>query len=291
MAPASGTGPLTARRRLGAELRTLRDRQGLTTEEVGDHLGCHNSKVSRIENGKRSCTKRDFETLMELYGVGEPLLTKLTELMIRGKQRVPPWWHAYRDVISANYNDFLAYEADAVHGREYQPLLIPGSLQTADYARAVTGVSYAALGPDQVDSLVEVRMRRQDRLREDDPLTFQAVVTEAALRLRVGGPAVMRGQLKHLCAVSRLDNVSIRVIPFEAGERGASTGSFVLFSSGKNASADVAFTESAENTAWLREDPLTLRRLTRLFDNLSAAALSEDDSRELAETIRSELPR
>jgi hypothetical protein len=94
--------------------------------------------------------------------------------------------------ISANYAEFLAYEAEAVRCFEYQPLLIPALLQTEDYARAITGPGFAALGPDQVDSLTEVRIRRQERLREDETITLDAVVTEAALRLQVGGPDVMR---------------------------------------------------------------------------------------------------
>ncbi|WP_063728999.1 helix-turn-helix domain-containing protein [Streptomyces sp. RTd22] len=289
MAAVTSSSPLNARRKLGTELRLLRDQAGLTTEDVGARLNCHNSKISRIENGKRTCGQKDFTAFMELYEVDEPKRAELEDLATRSRQRVPPWWHAYNDVISANYSEFLAYEADADRTCEYQPLLIPGLLQTADYARAVTGVSYAALGPDQVDSLVEVRIRRQDRLREEVPLLVEAVVTEAALRLLVGGTDVMRAQLRSLAQVITLDHVRFKIIPFSAGEKGASTGAFTLFATGKDTDADVAFTESAENTTSFRDDPLALRRLNRLFTNLSAAALSEHDSRELLERIEKEL--
>lgn len=286
---ASSISPLRARRRLGEELRKLRDQRGMTTEDVGTHLSCHNSKVSRIENGKRACTVRDFEALMELFGVEDPEHTALRELMVRGRSRMPPWWAAFMDVISANYAEFIAYEDEAGRCFEYQPLLIPGLLQAPGYARAVTGNSYAALGPDQVDDLVEVRMRRQDRLREEVPLVLHAVVTEAALRLLVGGEAAMKEQLRHLLAVSSRPNVIIRVIPFAAGEKGASTGAFTMFATGQDTDADVAFTESAENTTLLRDDQLALRRLRRLFTNLSDAALPEDASRELVAQIEKEL--
>ncbi|WP_405610025.1 helix-turn-helix domain-containing protein [Streptomyces sp. NBC_01508] len=289
MAVLSSVSPLTSRRKLGAALRKLRDQQGFTTEEVGAHLNCHNSKVSRIENGKRTCTKKDFEAFMDLFEVTEPMLSELRELMIKGRQQVPPWWYAYSDVISASYVEFLAYEAEAVQCFEYQPLLIPGPLQTAAYARAVTATGVAALGPDQVDSLVEVRMRRQERLREEEPLILDAVVTEAALRLLIGGDAVMREQLRHLAEVSQLDNVRFRVIPFQAGERAVSTGAFTLFASQRDVQVDVAFTESAESLLCYRDDPLALKRLSRLFGNLSSAAFSEDDSRELIEDIEKEL--
>ncbi|WP_326595264.1 helix-turn-helix domain-containing protein [Streptomyces sp. NBC_01803] len=289
MAVVSSSSPLTARRKLGAELRLLRDGTGLTAEEVGGHLGCHGSKVSRVELGKRTCTRKDFDALMELYEVDDTKREVLAELFKRGRQRVPPWWHIYNDVISANYSEFLSYEAEAAEGREYQPLLIPGLLQSADYARAVTGSSYVALGPDQVDSLVEVRLRRQERLREKDPLVFDGIVTEAALRIEVGGAAVMRAQLRKLVEVMSLPNVNLRVIPFKAGEKGASTGAFILFSSATDAAPDVAFTESAENTTSLRDEPIALRRLNRMFNNLSAAALSTEDSVELLRRIEKEL--
>ncbi|ONK14252.1 helix-turn-helix transcriptional regulator [Streptomyces sp. MP131-18] len=289
MAVVSNVSPLTARRKLGAELRKLRDRTGLTTEDVGAHLNCHNSKVSRIELGKRACTPKDFEGFMELYEVSDARRKDLTTLMKRGRQRVPPWWHAYNDVISANYSEFLAYEAEAGRGCEYQTLLIPGLLQTEEYAHAVTAGGYAALGPDQVESLVEVRMRRQERLRENEPLIFDAVVTEAALRLQVGGAQVMRAQLRKLGEAARLPHVTFKVIPFEAGEKGASTGAFSLFATERDGDPDVAFTESAEATTSLRDEPLAMRRLSRLFRNLSAAALDEHATLELVQRLESEL--
>ncbi|MFF8284623.1 helix-turn-helix domain-containing protein [Streptomyces albus] len=280
--------PLAARRRLGQELRLLRDNAGKTTEEVGAHLNCHNSKISRLELGKRACTERDFEALMDFFDVDREKYHELRELMVRGRQRVPPWWHAYNDVISANYAEFLAYEAEAASCFEYQPILIPGLLQTAEYAHAVTGVSFTALGPDQVEGLVEVRMGRQARLRDDAPLRLEVVVTEAALRFKVGGDDVMRAQLRKLREVAELDHVSVRVLPFTAGEKAATTGAFTLFSSGKDADIDAAFTESADNTTNFRDDRLALRQLSRLFRNLSSAALTQEASIELVDRIEKE---
>lgn len=288
MAVVSSGGPLAARRKLGATLRKLRDQHGLTAEEVGGHLDCHLSKVSRLELGKRACTKRDFEALMELYEVPDSQRSELRELMIKGRQRVAPWWHAYSDVISASYAEFLTYEAEAAKCLEYQPLLIPGQLQTEDYARAITGPGFAALGPDQVDSLVEVRMKRQERLCEDPPLSLGAVITEAALRLEVGGPEVMRAQLRHLVSACDRTQVSLRIIPFKSGEHGASPGAFILFGVGNDTDADVAFMESVEGTSF-RDDALTLRRLNRLHRNLSEAALPPDGSLEQVERIEKEM--
>ncbi|MCC3771165.1 helix-turn-helix transcriptional regulator [Streptomyces sp. UNOC14_S4] len=290
MTVASTTGTLKARRALGKALRLLRDRRGLTTEDVSEHLGCHNSKVSRLENGKRACVKRDFDKLMELYEVDEPQRAELAQLMLKGRQRVPPWWQAYGDVISANYAEFIAYEAEADRCRECQSLYIPGLLQTSDYARAVTSRGVAALGPDQVDTLVEVRMRRQARLQDANPIALEALIHEAALHVPVGGVEVMRTQLQRLLELSRRDNVSIRVVPFSAGENGVTTGAFALFTAGKDGDDDdVAFVESAEAMTGFRDDPLAVKRLSRLFRNLSSSALTEQDSRELIERIEKEL--
>jgi transcriptional regulator with XRE-family HTH domain len=288
MASATSGSPLAARRKLGSELRQLRDQAGLTTEEVGEHIGCHNSKISRIERAKRAPTKADFDRLMELFEVPSVPRGELHALMLKARQRVPPWWQAFADLISASYAEFLEYESEAEICREYQPLLIPGQLQTAGYALAITGVGFTALGPDQVESLVEVRMRRQDRLREEDPLLLEVVVTEAALRLRVGGLEVMRQQLRHIRAITAQPNVTFRVIPFMAGENGASTGAFTLFGTGSGSDPDVAFMESAEATSF-RDDPLTLKRLNRLYRSLSSAALSQQDSLTLVERIEKEL--
>ncbi|MFI2616662.1 helix-turn-helix domain-containing protein [Streptomyces sp. NPDC018584] len=288
MVGATSGSPLAARRKLGSELRRLRDSLGLTTEEVGEHLQCHNSKVSRIERAKRACTKKDFAALMDFYEVSADLRATLNDLMLTGLKRVPPWWQAFADSISASYAEFLEYESEADKCCEYQPLLVPGQLQTEEYARAVTGVGFTALGPDQVDSLVEVRMLRQQRLREEDPMLLDVVVTEAALRLQVGGVSVMRAQLQHLRHIATQDNVTVRVIPFVAGENGASTGAFTLFGTGKETDADVAFMESAEATTF-RDDPLTMKRLNRLYRSLSTAAASPQDSLELIENIEKEL--
>lgn len=289
MAVVSSGSPFTARRKLGNELRMLRDRAGLTASEVAGYIGCHNSKVSRIERAQRVCSRKDFTAMMELFEVDGEKYAELSELAKRAMQRIPPWWDAYADVISANYAEFLAYEAEATRCCEYQPLVIPGLLQTSAYAHAVNNVSFTALGPDQVESLVEVRMRRQERLSEDAPLALEAVVTEAALRLNVGGTATMREQLRHLRELAGQDNVTVRIIPFSAGENAASAGAFTLFGVGNDADIDVAFTESADFTMSYRDEPLTLRHLNRRFRRLSAAALAEDDGFELIERIEGEL--
>ncbi|NJQ08212.1 helix-turn-helix domain-containing protein [Streptomyces lonarensis] len=290
--PATRSGaPLTARRRLGAELRTLRDRHGLTAEEVAGKLGCHFSKITRVELGQRGCGKSDFDALMEVYSVSGERQAELRDLLVRSTQRLPPWWRTYTDVISANYAEFLAFEAEALTCREHQIHFVPGLAQTAAYARAVTADGIAPLGPDQVDALVEVRMQRQERLAGDDAMRLEMLLMESALRLRVGGARVMVAQLSHLAELVEAENVTLQVVPWSAGARGASTGAFTLFSTDRDRSGDVAFTESAEATTVLRDDPLAVRRLGRLYENLSAVALSVEDSVAMVHRVRKEMMR
>ncbi|WP_329431176.1 helix-turn-helix domain-containing protein (plasmid) [Streptosporangium sp. NBC_01495] len=279
--------PLSARRRLGNELRTLREGAGLTASVVGEHLGCHASTVTRIETGKRTCQAREFHRLMELYEIDDQRRSALEELLQIGRKKTPPWWHPYGDVISSNFAEFLAYELEAEICQEYQTVFIPGLLQTEPYAQAITGVGFAALGPDQVDSLVEVRMARQRRLHEEEPLRFDGVVTQAALEFRVGGLETHRAQLDHLITVSRLPNVSLRVIPFDHGADGTYSGAFTLFTFPDDTAPDVAFAESVAGSTFI-DDPRGLRRLNRLFANLSHVALEAADSLALIEHIKKE---
>ncbi|EST23096.1 hypothetical protein N566_26120 [Streptomycetaceae bacterium MP113-05] len=285
---ANRSNPLVARRALGSELRRLRDTLGLSTPDVAAELGCHNSKISRIETGKRACTPKDFSAMMSLYRVAPNKQEALSELLLKGRQRTPPWWQVYNDVISANYAEFISFEAEATRCREYQTVLVPAHLQTEAYARAVTAVGFAALGPDQVDSLVEVRMKRQERIYGEDPMAFEALVTEAALHFRVGSLSDHRAQLGHIRQVAELPHVSVRIIPYSAGADGTLSGSFSVFSFPGDGDYDVAFTESVGSTL-LTDDARDVRRVSRLFHNLASVALPEGDSIDLLERVEKEL--
>lgn len=289
VATSSSNRSRAARRQLAGELRRRRTEALLTSEDVAQKLGCSESKISRIETARVAVAPGDFLALMKLYSVAEDELIGLSQLMERARTSAQPWWHPYRDVISANYEEFLSYEADADACWDYQPMFVPALLQTVGYARAVTQVGVASLGPDQVDSLVEVKIRRQERLHEEEPLLLHCLITQAALQFQVGGPDVFREQLKHLRELSVLPQVSLRVIAFSAGESGLLAGGFTAFGSGKGTTtADVCFADSAVASSF-SHDPLTLRRVNRLYANLDMRSLPADDSRELIEYHEKEL--
>ncbi len=288
MAGAVPGNPLAARRAFGVELRRRRDEAGLTAEDVGGTIGCSASKITRIETGHRSANPEDFDALMELYRVAEDDYAHLHDLFKQGRRRTKMWWHAFGDVLSTNYAHFLGYEHEAVSTFEYQVVYIPALLQTEAYARAVTAVGFAALGPDQIDSLVEVRMRRQRRIHEDEPLRFSGVITQAALEFQVGGPEAHLAQLRHLREAMKLPNISLRVIPFSKGADGTQPGAFSIFDFAGQDTPAAAFAETVTGNVFI-EDALGLRRLNRLADYLVGAALSAEQSVELIEQTERKL--
>lgn len=283
MAPGP-TDTLVQRRRLAARLRELRAQAGLTLDDVAGHLGCTNSKVSKIERARQVCLPQDLRRMLELYGASAEDQAALEEMAERGRRAEQPWWRVYSDTLTERYAELLSFEAEAQGELDYQTVIIPGLLQTERYARAVTAVGFASLGPDQVDALVEVRMRRQQILAQDAPLEYSCVITEAALHFEVGGPEARLEQLGHLAAAAELPNVTVQVIPYSGGADGTQTGAFTIIQLG-HGDPDVAYTESVTGILF-EDDARNLRRLNRLYRSLASAALSPDDSLRLITRIR-----
>ncbi|MFE3197823.1 helix-turn-helix domain-containing protein [Embleya sp. NPDC059237] len=278
----SGPGNLRARRDFGSRLRARRGRT--PAKAVGDAIGVTAAQVTRIETGDRTCTDQMFDRFVELYGIEGQDLVDLRELLEQARDETPPWWYAFGEVVSANYATVLEYEADARLRRDYQPVLIPAHLQTEAYSREVTSLGWSALGPDQIDSLVEVRSMRQRRLYEPKPLFVEAVITQAAVTFEVGGPEAHLELLDHLLEITKLPNVDLRIIPYTAGAGGTHTGAFNVFSY-DGGDPDVAFSEGVSGSVFMN-DPRDLVRVNRLFKNLGKVALSADDTRALIKAKR-----
>jgi transcriptional regulator with XRE-family HTH domain len=278
---------LMSRVALGRALRRLRDEEhGMTLADVSERLGCDDSMISRIETGKRLCSQEHFAMLMDLYQVPEAQREELAELHAASRERRPPWWSKYNEVITASYERFLGFEDAAEKVYEYQLGLVPGLLQTESYARAVTSVGFASLGPDQIDGLVEVRMMRQrTRLLEtESPMNCHYVITQAALDFQVGGREVRREQLRYLLEVSGHDCVELQVIPYERGEEGCQIAGFSIYQFPSDL-PDVAFGESLAGNLTM-DDPRDLRRLHRLYRSLAGVALGPRESRDLIARIK-----
>jgi len=272
-------GPAVRRRKLGAELRALRTRAGLTSGEAAALVGWHQSKVSRIETGSSGVKPADVRLLLDAYAVEDPELRELLLVLAGsddggGRQN---WWHAYRGVLPPTYRDFISLESQASGMRTLETSVVPGLLQTPEYARAVTRAAVGNLEDDQLDALVEVRLARQDVLRSNPPLELTALLDEGVLRREVGGPEVMTEQLKRLLDAARLPQVRLQVLPFAAGAHIGITGPFVIFSFPSRSDLDVVVLDHLTSSLYLerKED---LQAYSEAFNTLRIHALSPEDS-------------
>ncbi|MGW0737791.1 helix-turn-helix domain-containing protein [Streptomyces sp. NPDC002851] len=276
-------GPAVRRRKLGAELRSLRTRAGLTSGQAAHLVGWHQSKVSRIETGRSGVKPADVCRLLDAYGIRDPQLRALLQALAGadggdGTAR-HQWWHAYKGLLPSAYRDFISLESQACRLRTLETSVVPGLLQTPDYARAVTRSCLDGVPERQLDSLVEVRLARQDVLRGDPPLELSAVLDEAVLRRPVGGYGVMHRQLRHLVAVGRDPHVRLQVLPYAAGAHIGLTGPFVIFSFPNIADLDVVVLDHLTSSLYLerKED---LKAYSEAFKSLQKHALSPEDTLE-----------
>jgi transcriptional regulator with XRE-family HTH domain len=274
-------GPVVRRRKLGAELRALRTTAGITSGEAARLVGWHQSKVSRIETGTSGAKPADVRMLLDAYGVVDPQLRELLLVLAGSEDRGDRqhWSHAYRGVLPPTYRDFISLESQANAMRTLETTVVPGLLQTAEYAREVTRAAVDGLSEERLDALVEVRLARQDVLRSGTPLRLSAVLDEAVLRREVGGPEVMTWQLRRLIEAGRLPHVRLQVLPFGAGAHIGVTGSFVIFSFSTTSDLDVVVLDHLTSSLYLerKED---LEAYTEAFHALQHHALSPDETLE-----------
>lgn len=220
--------PTVRQRRLGAELRRLREGQGLTADEVADRLKWSPSKISRLETARIGARVSDIRLLLELYRLEESHLGEILALAQVAGQK--GWWADYSSDLSESYEAYIALEDEADVVLCFEGALVPGLCQTEEYAREVLmgAKVYATIPPNQIDRGLEVRLRRQELLTRAEPLTLSIVLDESVLLRRVGDHEVMRRQLVHLIELAKLPNVEIRVLPLEAPHQLVVSESIVL---------------------------------------------------------------
>jgi transcriptional regulator with XRE-family HTH domain len=249
-------GPTAVRILVGAQLRRLREQQGLTRAEAGEAIRASESKISRMELGRVGFKERDVRDLLSLYGVHDE--QERAALLARVREaNAPAWWHVYSDVTPDWFHRYLGLEATATLIRTYEVQFVPGLLQTEEYARAVVRLGPGTRGEDEVARRVRLRMERQQVLTRPDPPTLWAVIDEAALRRPIGGPRVMRDQLEALIGtVTKLPNVRLQVLPLSAGGHAAAGGSFTILRFAEEDIPDLVYIEQLTSALYLdrRED-------------------------------------
>ncbi|MCE6993887.1 helix-turn-helix domain-containing protein [Saccharothrix sp. S26] len=278
-----GSSPTLRKRRLVSELRRLREAADLTIEDVAGRLECSASKISRIETGRVGVTPRDVRDMLSAYGADRATLDELVQLARDARRRA--WWDEFGDIAPGRY---VGFEADAERVRTYQGLMVPGLLQSEAYTRALIGAVLPDAAPAEVDRRVELRKARQALLVEDDPLSLHAVVDEAALRRLVGGREVMVEQLRRLDEVGKLPNITLQVVPFEAGGHAAMDGPFVILSFPEQSDPAVVYIESPKGDVYW-EQPSDVARYSDMFARLSAESLDPAASSALIGRVAREL--
>ncbi|WP_169317257.1 helix-turn-helix domain-containing protein [Actinacidiphila oryziradicis] len=280
--------PTVRRRRLGSELRKLREEAGRSLEDAATILECSRSKISRIELGYLGIRVRDVRDLLDDYGVtDETLRTHLAALARDGNKR--GWWDAYGQIIQPAYANYLDLESDANYIRTFQSILIPGLLQTEAYSRAVIRANPALVRDEVVDTLMKVRAERQAILtRDTEPVRFWAIIGEAALRTPIGGADVMSAQLHHLAEMVKRPNITLQVLPYSVGAHAGLSGPFVIFSFAVPNDTGVVFLENLSSSLYL-ETPDEAAGYTLVFDDLRSSALNPADSLEYIARITHEL--
>ncbi len=248
----------------------------MTGEDAGAALERSGSWVSRVETGRVGLRGRDLNDLLKLYRVEDSeVADRLTALAKEGKQR--GWWSRYSDIVAGPYATYIGFESEANELHAYESLCVPGLLQTEAYARALFSGGVPTPTDEMIDRKVEVRMARQQVLTRPRPLRLYAVIDEAVLHRRIGGPDVMRGQLEWLVEAAGMANVTLQVVPFDAGPHPGMVGSFSMMTFALPDDPDIVYLEGMSRDVFVESDDAFWYR--EAFDQLRAAALGPLETR------------
>ncbi len=281
------------RRQLGRYLRDWRTQGGLTIAEAARLMEWGASTLQRLEKGQADRIRTiDIQELCRIYGIPDEIADGLKGLAQQAA--VKSWWHAYGDLIPENFDVYVGLEASALRLVSYQSELVPGLLQTADYARALNRLGYPEDTEAELDRRVQLRLQRQALItRKAHPATVDVVLDESVLRRVVGSARVMAAQLRHLADLSTRDNVTLRILPFAAGvPLGLSTGPFVILefgtdSKGQPVEPPVVYVEGFTGDLYL-ERKADVRRYREAHERLVRYALDDETSRHLLRLVAKE---
>jgi transcriptional regulator with XRE-family HTH domain len=243
-------GPTVLRIMLGTQLRRLREARRITLDDAGRMIGVSRVKVGQLETGQAALTDCELADLLKCYGVTDQREREaLADLA--GSASTRGWWHSYSDILPDWFEAYVSLEEAAIGIRAYEIQFIPGLLQTGDYARAVTLLGHPSAHTADIDRRVSLRMARQEVLTRRTPPYLWVVIDEAALRRPAGRPGVMRRQLKYLLEAAELPNVTVQVIPFQAGGHAAAGGPFSILRFAEPDLPDVVYLEQLTSALYL----------------------------------------
>ena len=278
-------GPTVQRLVLGSQLHRLRDSRGITAEQAAEAIRGSHSKISRMEHGRVGFKERDVGDLLTLYGVTDTE-ERAALLNLAREANTPGWWHTYSDILPAWLEAYVGLEAAASVLRTYEVQLVPGLLQTEEYARALIRQGSAA-SEEEIARRGELRVSRQEILRRPDAPQLWAVVDEGALRRPVGSTEVIRGQLKHLIEVADHPAVTLQVLPFQVGAHAAMGGPFTILRFAEPDLADVVYIEQLTSALYL-DKPVEVDSYLEVMEQLCLQAEPAANTAKLLSQILAE---
>lgn len=274
------------RRRLRTVLRRERETARMTQDQVAVAMDWSLSKIIRIESGTVSISTNDLRALLDLYDVSTPEQRSELVALARAARR-PPWWSEFRDILTPAFIYYIGLEPNAAELSFFSSTLLPGILQTDDYARAALVASAPDLDDEMIAVRLRVRIQRQVQLFEQpSPPRLSVVLDEGAIRRQVGGAEVMRQQLGHLTELAYRPYVRLQVVPFASGAHAGTFGPYVLMDFPDPATEPpVLFHEGALEDEMVREKPGVVETYRRSFKHLCAAALEPAPSLEFIRRV------
>jgi transcriptional regulator with XRE-family HTH domain len=279
--------PTALRIALGSKLRQLREASGITRDAAGYEIRASSAKISRLELGRVASKERDVADLLTLYGVTDA--TKREAFLTLARQaNSPGWWREYGDVLPNWFETYLGLEQAASVIRTYEVQFMPGLLQTESYARAITEIRHVHVSAQEIERRVALRMTRQGFLTQPGAPDLWVALDEAAIRRPLGDRSLHRAQLLHLIEMAQLPNVSLQVVPFEAGGRGAAGGPFTILRFSEPDLPDVVYIEHLTNALYLDKKRDTQEYLV-VMNNLCAKAESPASTLSLLRRISEEI--
>ncbi|MEU7148289.1 helix-turn-helix transcriptional regulator [Streptomyces sp. NPDC045456] len=277
--------PTVRQRRLGGELRKLRERAGLSATEAGALTGLGQSRVSNIEVARIGVSAERVRALARAYGCADAALVEALAVMAAGGKR--GWWEDYRETLLPGLLDLAEMEQNAAAIRTAQVSHLPGLLQTADYARLTFLQNVPEPSPPHVEHLVSHRIKRQEVLHRDSPVPYTAIIHEAALRMEFGGHSLTRKQLEHIVAMSEREGITVLVIPFSAGIF-PGAGQTVTYAEGQVPQLDTVQLDTEHGAVFEYAD-VQLDRYRTFMRRFEVMALDESASRDVIHTIVNDL--
>ncbi|MFD7133663.1 helix-turn-helix domain-containing protein [Streptomyces sp. NPDC059894] len=279
--------PTIRQKRLGAELRKLREGACLSIDAAAQVLECGKAKISRIETGLNGIRAAELKALLQAYGVTDDRLGQaLADMAREGRRR--NWWNRYGDVLSGGFADLIEMESKADDLRSWETILVPGLLQTPEYMRVLFRRGRLGVPDDELEEHVRGRMLRQRVLDDGERAPeLQVVLYEAVLHGRFGGPEVMRDQLAHLICMAQREHVTVQVLPYTTDSHRGVNGPFGIVGL-PDPESDVVRTETAVSTLYVEDDD-QVAAYKLMFDQLRAAALGPGPSLNLIRSLAQRL--